>query len=241
MIHGPGCFFCMTSGRGLIHPLEWNTLCPCIARRNGHRLRQMRCKGKLISWSCLSCPYFLFLPLDLTWSRCCAALLAKFSEDSFFHVVTASEKACSTPSGCRWFGKGCDWRQSSFFETWSFHIWIKIDLKAELSIRLYIITLSILFFVMPCFFYHLEKQIKMASAPVKRAGFTHENHQQKCDPKTPGRFRGIIVILGRLASQRGGSFRVQILENTGWCRLVGRFDFGVAVVDYEDVCGIIKI
>lgn len=145
MIHGPGCFFCMTSGRGLIHPLEWNTLCPFIARRNGHRLRQMRCKGKLISWSCLSCPYFLFLPLDLTWSRCCAALLAKFSEDSFFHVVTASEKACSTPSGCRWFGKGCDWRQSSFFETWSFHIWIKIDLKAELSIRLYIITINLVF------------------------------------------------------------------------------------------------
>ena len=108
-------FFCMTSGRGLIHPLEWNTLCPFIARRNGHRLRQMRCKGKLISWSCLSCPYFLFLPLDLTWSRCCAALLAKFSEDSFFHVVTASEKACSMPSGCRCFGKGCDWHRSSFF------------------------------------------------------------------------------------------------------------------------------
>ena len=81
-----------------------------------------------------------FLPLDLTWSHCCAASLVKYSEDSFFHVVTASEKACIiVVAGV--LVKDCGWRRRFLFKQYPF-IWNKIDLKTELSIRLYIITLS---------------------------------------------------------------------------------------------------
>lgn len=102
--------------------LPLHPLCPHIARTNGHRLTQMRCKGRLISWPCLSVP--CFCSFHWTWRgriNCCAALLI-VSEDSFFHVVTA-KKACSMPSGCQCFGKGCGWHRRSFFPTWSFYIW----------------------------------------------------------------------------------------------------------------------
>ena len=159
--------------------------------------------------------------MDLTWSHCCAALLVKYSEDSFFHVVTASEKACIMPSGCRCFGKGCCRASKFFVQTVSFHIWNKIDLKTELSIRLYIFTSWIyhihlyFVFVMPCFpFFHKNDLIKS----IHRAQFTHETTQKSAVPK-PGRFTGILVILGRLASQRGGirlKFKISWFSDLCW-------------------------